>query len=75
MILKGASGAVTSINTFKIHETFDHYVRLEHEFFAKPISVDQNGENADGASSNRGCLFEVHLAVSISNKESSHLFF
>lgn len=65
MNIKGATGPITTVHTFKLHETSDHYVRLQHEFYTKPISINQYGENTDAASPDSGCLFEVHLAVRV----------
>lgn len=62
-LVTGATGPVTTVNTFKLHETFDHFIRMEHEFFKRPISVNENGDVV--CASQHSCsLFEVHLAFS-----------
>ena len=49
---------------FLLHETFDHYVRLEHQFTQKPVILDAAQNPSQQLTKNEDALFEVHLTVS-----------
>lgn len=49
---------------FMLHETFNHYVRLEHQFTQKPVLLDAAQNPCQQPTKTDDGLFEVNLAYS-----------
>lgn len=62
MILLQGIGDAASV--FKLHETYNHFVRLEHEITRQHVALDSK-QNVSRPEQYDNTLFNVHLVVSI----------